>query len=137
MNKIGYKAVRVISIENTKEERLLSAISAFSALDHNEFTVEYLLNKWVYPHTGCGPLCVFEFPDDASLFLEREIEFFKEHEYGRVYECSYTPSTEKKIYFPDDENDYMLLENLPAFTRLATKVKLLKLVCSVKDEYHD
>lgn len=79
--------------------------------------VEYSFNEWIQPHNSCGPLCEFEYYEDA-------IEFIRQYGYGidhKISECWYMPSNQKTIWNINGEAP----SDLPRGTVLADVVYLI------------
>ena len=84
--------------------------------------VFYLMNEWVKPQKGCGPLCVFETKLDALRFLGiKQSDSYMIKRY--VFPCLYYESKKK---FPHDENKWCGVSVLPPGTVLASRVMLIK-----------
>ena len=96
--KKGYKVVMKRTL------RSCSMVTLFGS-------VKYKVNEWVNPVKGFGPLCVFNYLFDAKRF-----NFYAS---GTIYECLYEPNLIASS---------LHLYDLPPWTILASKVKLIKRV---------
>jgi hypothetical protein len=123
--KTGYKVVRAIN------GKLLSAIE-WCTTEYNKYNVEYRLNFQTKPKKNCGPLCVFQEPEQASDFLRWAKAYFGCP--GQIYRCEYVLSKHSEIWIPVsgycETNEY-----LPLGTVFASSVKLLELIRTVNHEH--
>jgi hypothetical protein len=80
----GYKVVRVMG-----KQLWSSTMSTNGAR-------RYVTDKVTYPKSNCGPLCVFQVRSSAYLFAE--LMSLTTGCTFRVYRCTYTPSSETKVW---------------------------------------
>jgi len=112
--ELGYKVVRV------QDRRNYSCTGRYS----KKRCLRYPYNEWVQPFNHCGPLAVFDTLAWAKSFIKT---FFPNRGDFKIYECRYIPSKGSSLFI--NKNSHWTstkLENLPAGTRLARSVKIIK-----------
>lgn len=82
--------------------------------------IRYSTVRWSRPRPKCGPLCVFN--------SKRSARRFRSPLYHSIYECLYDPSLLKEIWNYAEREEKISLNRLPRGTKLASRVKLTKLV---------
>ena len=84
--------------------------------------IRYILNRWVYPKSGCGPLAVFLTFKDVENFLGCTST---KHS---VYLCDYEYSDDQRLFVRYSCGGTIVLTSagFPKGARAATRVKLLK-----------
>lgn len=82
-------------------------------------SVLYEKKKWVRPHKGCGPLCVFESEELTRMWaLDQGILNDK----YQLWECEIEKSKEDSVWLGDKSQETFL----PTGTVFSTSVKLIK-----------
>ena len=94
--------------------------------EHEGLSRIYRRDGWTYPHERCGPLAVFEDIENANEFAAR-YKGWKGSSYEyEVWECEYTPSTDKNMWTWMDEPPSP--DSIPDGTVLADGVRLTEQV---------
>jgi hypothetical protein len=89
--------------------------------------VKYIIDEWVFPHAGDGPLAVFNTWKNAAVFT-RNLDGFG---YDlQIYKCKYTPIRlfPDRLWHYNNDNiiNYMFACDFPIGTRIASSVMLIK-----------
>ena len=104
-----------------------------SILVTEEPSIQYKVNEWVKPHTGCGPMAVFSYLPFAIAW---SVSFMDLNGYGcKIWKCDIKESKEQRIYHPPtqwdkDEGRFGLvekhIEEMPSKSVLCREVMLLE-----------